>query len=556
MIKKEIKNLKESFINRDFLFLKKSSDFARGSFKVYEHIHGLSKIIYLESFLKNVHLQNIVSKKFENLKEIPENLIQPIDYQISEIRTPSEVLYKVKEYYNYYQVSLSEEIKNKKKYHSNFNSEELTHLFYNMMEINSYLQENELYHGFLNPEFIFISSNRFFLHMMNNFFYISEDIFFEEIKKKNKKYFAPEIYEKILFPKKKMEIDFNKNDVFSLALVIIECGTGFDINKLYTDYGFDTNILKFYFEEFKNKFQQNKLIISAIKAMLELNFRKRPNFVKLKKVLPPYDQICEFFNFQTKKSSPIVPRKKKIVNVNLSNVSNETPSFANYKNSNVSQNSSNISEFYLKEKNNAFENFNITKNNFVIKKKLDFEKEKNEMNIKYELRKDNFKKENINGLKKYFISKEKLLENLKQKGRIYKEDVKKNLKKRRFKQSVNKKKKKSKEKDKSSYITKQSKDDFIKKFKKNFNFAPENKNLKKKSSKLNFFNKRRNNICDNKNISLETDRIILKDKNIFDKKYSSRIVKKKPYNIRRISLNSRKSQGTLKKAKNVNKNFK
>ena len=587
MIKKEIKTIEETY--KDFLFLQKSTDFARGTFKIYEHINGLSKICYLESFLKKPDLQKITSIKFQNLQKVPDTIIQPLNHKIKKIKTPSEILYKIKEYYNYYPLSLSQELKNKKKYYSNFNSEEITHLFYNMMDSNSYLQENGLYHGLLNPEFIFINQNKFFLQMANIFFEISEKYYYKEIKEKERKYFSPEIYEKILYPDKKMEIDFWKNDVFSLALVIIECGTGFDINKLYSNYGFDTNILKFYFEEFKNKFKQNKLVISAVKAMLELNYKKRPSFVKLKKVLPPYEKICGFFNVQTKKNSPKVCRnKKKRICDNLSNASNETPSFANYKNSNNSQNSSNISEFYLKENNKVFGNFNIT-DKFVVKKKLDFENEKKKIKKKYFLR-DKEKDENNNNFinkdinqnyfvsrerneidknnfinkeknqNHFFINKQKFLEKLALNKKIFKEDGQKTKKKKKFKYSLNIIKKKSKEKnkkkDKSLLSKNNSKKQFVYNFKQNLNFISKERKRNKNTNienDINFFNKRRNNLCEKKNekLILNTERHITKDENIFDKKFSTKLIKKNhSQNIRRISLNSRKNIQTLKKSKN------
>jgi len=75
-------------------------------------------------------------------------------------------------------------------------------------------------------------------------------------------------------------IDRFKNDVFCLGMTIIELGILKSLTKVVTkDHIFDTSQLQKYFEQFKNEYKNNKLLISLVQKMIEVNPISRPTFV-------------------------------------------------------------------------------------------------------------------------------------------------------------------------------------------------------------------------------------------------------------------------------------
>lgn len=47
--------------------------------------------------------------------------------------------------------------------------------------------------------------------------------------------------------------------------------------------------------KFEKKFQNNPLIVSSIKKMLEIDEEYWIDFINLKELIPPYDQIINYF---------------------------------------------------------------------------------------------------------------------------------------------------------------------------------------------------------------------------------------------------------------------
>lgn len=71
-----------------------------------------------------------------------------------------------------------------------------------------------------------------------------------------------------------------KNDVFALGATIMELGLLKPLNKLITeDKHFDTNQLTSYFKQFQNEYKSNKLLVSMVKSMINVNPIERPTFI-------------------------------------------------------------------------------------------------------------------------------------------------------------------------------------------------------------------------------------------------------------------------------------
>ncbi len=164
---------------------------------------------------------------------------------------------------------------------------------FNMISAIEHLQNLEYFHGCLKPSFIFMSQEKFYL-FIGNFIFLNQSDFLKTLREQKKNYFSPELFERIIYPKKNINVHMPKSDVFSLGLIIIECGIGYDISLLYKDNCFDTSQLTFFFQEFSKKFYEtNKMLVTTVKEMIKLDYKKRPDFKELKKVLPSYRVVCE-----------------------------------------------------------------------------------------------------------------------------------------------------------------------------------------------------------------------------------------------------------------------
>lgn len=71
-----------------------------------------------------------------------------------------------------------------------------------------------------------------------------------------------------------------KNDIFCLGLTLMELGLLKSLTKVVTkEKIFDNTLLTNYFNQFKNEYKNNKLLVAMVKSMIELIPLKRPTAI-------------------------------------------------------------------------------------------------------------------------------------------------------------------------------------------------------------------------------------------------------------------------------------
>ncbi len=224
-----------------------------------------------------------------------------LDYSVEVQKNWCSTFYLLRAFYEYPEMSLKKMIVKRKKLSSmegNFKSEELTHLLYHQVEANSYLQENKITHGDLTPSTIFrTNKGEFKLGFRSQSDMPPARKQMEKIMKKEPIYISPILFSSI----KRREFDkirhvAHKSDIYSLGLCILEAGLMKSIQGIY-DSGdqIDQNLLDSYLDEFDMKYEDNPLLFTSVRKMLENDEEERADFLSLKEAMPDYKVICDYF---------------------------------------------------------------------------------------------------------------------------------------------------------------------------------------------------------------------------------------------------------------------
>ena len=88
-----------------------------------------------------------------------------------------------------------------------------------------------------------------------------------------------------------------KSDTFSLGLIFLEMGNLRSIQNVYSQERgvIDQELLNDHYEKFEQRYQDSPLLCSAIRAMIEMNPKKRSDSKRLYKRLPDMEEIREYY---------------------------------------------------------------------------------------------------------------------------------------------------------------------------------------------------------------------------------------------------------------------
>lgn len=103
--------------------------------------------------------------------------------------------------------------------------------------------------------------------------------------------------------------DINKADVYSNGLVLLSAGL---LNNVDDIYGLEDVTRKKILEkltELKKRYPENVLLLSTVDRMLDFNPKTRPSFLKIKKILPEFSVVKDYFN-----TYPDTPASKQMIN--------------------------------------------------------------------------------------------------------------------------------------------------------------------------------------------------------------------------------------------------
>ena len=196
----------------------------------------------------------------------------------------------------------------------------LTHLMYQMIEVNAWFQSKNIYHGNICPSTVMLNSIGTF-----KLFYkdgrTPERVQLEKLLREEPIYMSPKLYQS--FRNKVFDKISHvpcKSDVFSLGIVLLEAGLLHNVQQIYEPNGtLNTLSLSRYVREFGEIYQDNPLLLSSVKRMVEINETARPDFASLKSAMPSYDKIKAYFSNMAQKPYPDNKLQKAIRQEQLQN---------------------------------------------------------------------------------------------------------------------------------------------------------------------------------------------------------------------------------------------
>lgn len=175
---------------------------------------------------------------------------------------------------------------------------DLTHMLYQQVEAGCHLQLHGHFHGDITPDNLFYDFRTSQCKQIQTAEHLSNLKAIKAIKKKridalDTLYVSPTVFEALRKGQMDFPIDFQREDPFSLGMVILEAGLGESVQTVYPRKGmFDRAELGRLTEKFKLKFwEDNTLLATSVASLLVVEDSVRPTFVDIKEKLPNYEEV-------------------------------------------------------------------------------------------------------------------------------------------------------------------------------------------------------------------------------------------------------------------------
>lgn len=251
----------------------------------------------ITSKLSDLHVIQSYLNRMLNVRPSFQGML--FDYSVDTRRLGSNVFYLIKEYYPYHEYSLMDYIKDETN-EELFDTERLSHIFYQIIEIMQSMQDRGVYHGLVSPEcIIMISPNKYGLQLASSVRVSSKQTYFEHLLMNQNLYYAPEILNKLKNGLKD-DINLHKNDAFCFALAILRIVLKQDFVAVNTSSGISQEKVNINYQYFADRYKDNRLIVTSLRAMLTFNDQQRPDPRKILKALPDYSKVVEYFRHVNK----------------------------------------------------------------------------------------------------------------------------------------------------------------------------------------------------------------------------------------------------------------
>lgn len=241
-----------------------------------------------------INLKRIQSR-LDNLILKPSKYIVPfLDYGVEIVEQYCASFYKLVYFVVYPEIDLYKQIQKRRMFQVGFTSEELTLLLYGGAFGLSHLSKLNTYHGRLSPKWIMVTKSGYALieEPSDNKY----DATAMDRESPDGVYLSPEAYLNT-FKKSPTVYDRMKDDIFSLGMILLECGCQTSIKLVY-----DNNVgivnkmqLDLLLEEFEWNYSDNIALVSAVRKMVELNEDERPDIQTLCAKLPDLSTVREYF---------------------------------------------------------------------------------------------------------------------------------------------------------------------------------------------------------------------------------------------------------------------
>ncbi|KRW98446.1 Protein kinase-like domain [Pseudocohnilembus persalinus] len=276
----------------DTEFLKKVVTPGYGEVKIYTDQKQVNKWAVKQRVFQD-------KEEYENFCEILENL-QSIDnpYMVNIQRVHKSFqseycsnFYKVYIAFDYHKLTLADQIQVKKDKKSLFSEESIYKLLICVGSALNFMNKFDIAHENIRPETILVDSQQKLYKLTNikfmNYSMSQYQAFLTGMGENC--YLAPEQMESLKRRDHNPVSDFQKTEVFSLGLVVLEAGTYSDIQDLYNfdENSFNTAKLEEFLLQFEKNYSKN--LVDFLRKMLAVDPEERINLKDLENILIEVD---------------------------------------------------------------------------------------------------------------------------------------------------------------------------------------------------------------------------------------------------------------------------
>ena len=251
------------------------------------------RVLFLKE--KIVTGKSDATDELNNLRERSDlnhpNILPLVNYTSQTKKELCSTNYIIKAYYDFPKTDVYKEEIERRKNVSEFTHLDLTHMVYQSLNGLDNIHSRGYAHGDIRPQMIGYDRS------INNFTLLDrlgDPTNFEKCQSNNiinKKdlFMSPELYNK-LKGKKKVPVDAQKNDIFSLGMTILQTGNHESVRQVYNS---DGTINQFALNEkvmdFDNRHAANNpFLCNIVKTLLQQDMEDRPTIKELKESMPSY----------------------------------------------------------------------------------------------------------------------------------------------------------------------------------------------------------------------------------------------------------------------------
>lgn len=306
-------NIPAFFEAEDYKFIKKFRDKRFGKAKLLKNKNSGMPVFSIKKMYDSKTSAIPEVQRIENRRGIVCKFYNgPLQFDLTEISDLCSSFYQLETYYKYISNDLRKEIQMKTVSHQVPTDEEIVHLMYDTISCMAYLQSHNITHGCLLPELILKDKKNYkIIEQISNHLAPGEtnlcDLRNLNVEKDNC-YLSPEgfrAYSKFNTigaskPPRMRPVDYVRNDVFVLGLILLEYGVLQCVQKCFdwVNCEFEVRNLEYFIGLLEKNYPENTLLCSTVKKMLSIDVETRPDFGMIYSRLPEYESVKGFFQKQ------------------------------------------------------------------------------------------------------------------------------------------------------------------------------------------------------------------------------------------------------------------
>ena len=217
---------KSCFVEEQFEFEEKIKDDRFGTINILQNRYNpLEKLMQKEIKSKKLYdCEKDIFQVRERMRLNHQSLLKMIDYSIKQIpRTPKKPYYIVSGYYEYIKKNLKHDLTDRKRTKTHFTPTELLTLIEDLLEVMTFLQKNDRIHGDIRPKYISLLQTTKLMDRLGDP-RPPNQVQLSNLKSGKALYMSPCLFHVFMHKEKKLRHNPYKSDVFSLGMVVLECG--------------------------------------------------------------------------------------------------------------------------------------------------------------------------------------------------------------------------------------------------------------------------------------------------------------------------------------------